>query len=100
MSKLSALIKWMGKNDPPRPKWRDEKVIMRMFAFPFGFALGMFFVNNHRQFCWAEVALFATVSFLLGNISGHWSGIETDRLFPSGYRWDWKTQSWVKREQP
>ena len=99
MSKLSKFIRDMNKKDPPRPKLRDEKMIMRMVSFPTGFFLVMFFFQNHRSYSWAEVALFMTVAFLWGNLCGHWSGVETERLFPSGYRWDGETKKWIKKSE-
>lgn len=97
MSKLSKFFRELGKNDPPRPKWRDEKMMFRMFSFPFGIMVSGVFWENHRQYSWAEVAMFITVAFMWGNICGVWQGRETEQLFPSDYRWDRETKSWIKK---
>ena len=99
MSKLSKFVRGIGKNDPPRPKWRDEQAILRMVAFPMGFAVAMLFFQNNKTYSWAEMALYMTVAFLWGNLVGHSSGVETERLFPSGYRWDGETKKWIKKEE-
>ena len=98
------LLRWVSdyfKSDPPRPKWRDEISILS-FIFPTIIIVSLGILGGSK---WAKsnafeypLSILTTIIFyILGHISGHKSGVETERLFPSGYKWDLKQKEWVKK---
>ena len=65
-----------------RPKWRDEKVLLRAFCFPLTLGICAVVIENNRSYAWVQVVLFSIISHMLGYLNGHGAGKEVERLFP------------------